>query len=70
MTMLEVISGRDLRDWMQGAGSLAPLDYRHIGLAGKKLLIGQSLYVELDLYQFHSGLFESIISHQGDHICH
>ncbi len=37
-TMLKTMSGRDLRDWSQGAGKLAPLDHEApIDLSGKRI---------------------------------
>lgn len=36
-TMLKAMSGRDLRDWAQGAGNLAPLDGAPLDLAGKRI---------------------------------
>lgn len=35
--MLKVMSGRDLRDWAQGAGVLASLDDRAIGISGARI---------------------------------
>jgi amidase/aspartyl-tRNA(Asn)/glutamyl-tRNA(Gln) amidotransferase subunit A len=37
LAMLKAMSGRDLRDWVQGAGQMAPLSDQPIDLAGKRI---------------------------------